>query len=93
MCEAQARTLKEWRLGKTHPTSKTLKQFFGHLDPDAYALPIVLIAMICIALDKQLEDPKMALWKEEFKACFSAQRYTIYFQHFKKNLPELAALE
>lgn len=93
MFEAQTKTLKEWRSGKTHPTHKTLKIFFENLDSDAYVLPIVLVAIVCIGLDKRLKDPKMASWKDEFQTTFSAQRYAMYFEHFKKTLPELAAFE
>nr|AKN35678.1 hypothetical protein [Vibrio kanaloae]AKN37702.1 hypothetical protein [Vibrio sp. 1S_269]AKN39701.1 hypothetical protein [Vibrio kanaloae] len=48
---------------------------------------------MCIGLDKRLKDPKMASWKDEFQTTFSAQRYAMYFEHFKKTLPELAAFE
>ncbi len=92
MFEAQTKTLKEWRSGKTHPTNNTLKQFFENIDTDSYALPIVLVGMICIGLDKRLKDPRMKPWTEEFQSTFSADRYAIYFEFFKKKLPELAAL-
>ncbi|MGL6261925.1 hypothetical protein [Vibrio sp. WXL210] len=92
MFEAQTKTLKEWRSGKTHPTSSTLKQFFENMDADSYVLPIVLVAMICIGLDKRLKDPRMKPWTEEFQSTFSAERYALYFEYFKKKLPKLAAL-
>ncbi|KJR29099.1 hypothetical protein [Vibrio sp. S234-5] len=91
MFEAQTKTLKEWRSGKTHPTNKTLIKFFENIDTESYALPILLVAMICIGLDKRLKDPKIKPWTEEFQSTFSAERYAIYFEHFKNKLPELAA--
>ncbi|MFA0052254.1 hypothetical protein AB4403_14580 [Vibrio breoganii] len=85
MFEAQTKTLKEWRSGKTHPTNRTLKQFFENIDTDSYALPIVLVAMICIGLDKRLRDPRMKPWTGEFQSTFSADRCALYFEHFKKS--------
>ncbi|GAD81074.1 hypothetical protein, partial [Vibrio ezurae] len=90
--EAQTKTLREWRSGKTHPTSKTLKRFFDNMYTDGCVLPIMLVAMICIGLDKRLGDPRMKPWTEEFQNTFSESRYTIYFKYFKKKLPQLAAL-
>lgn len=89
--EAKSNTLKKWRSGKTKPETKTITCFFENVNSEAYSLPIVLVAKLCLALDRQLENVKGSPWEEGFLATFSAKRYEIYFQHFKKKLPELAA--
>lgn len=89
--EAQSNTLKKWRSGKTKPETETITRFFENVDSEAYTLPIVLVATLCLALDRQLENVKDSLWEDGFLATFSAKRYETYFKHFKKKLPELAA--
>lgn len=89
--EAQSNTLRKWRSGKTKPETNTITCFFENVNSEAYSLPIVLVATLCLALDRQFKNVKDSPWKEGFLATFSAKRYEIYFQHFKKKLPELAA--
>lgn len=89
--EAQSNTLKKWRSGKTKPEAKTITRFFDKVNSEAYSFPLVLVAKLCLALDRQLENVKGSPWEEGFLATFSAKRYETYFKHFKKKLPELAA--
>ncbi len=57
---------------------------FDNVNSEAYSLPLVLVAKLCLALDRQLENVKDSPWEDGFLATLSAKRYETYFQYFKK---------
>lgn len=47
--------------------------------------PLGLVAKLCLALDRQLENVQDSPWEDGFLTTLSAKRYETYFQYFKKN--------
>ncbi|MEZ9950766.1 hypothetical protein AB4376_18755 [Vibrio breoganii] len=88
--EVQLSTLQDWKSGKTKPTPSTLKKFYECIADDSDEefdyLPVIIISMLCIALDKKCDSLKTASDLTAFKAVFSTESYTRYFHSAKARM-------
>ncbi|WP_155362348.1 hypothetical protein [Vibrio nigripulchritudo] len=93
LLEAQKNTLREWRSGSTKPTNQTLMKFYRSFGEDYDYLPIFVVSIICLALDRQINKQYAPGIISAFKTMFSAENYSHYFSYYKEKLPLMTASE